>query len=102
MIINSVSYLLSNWTGPENPKKDSIKKLYAIDGTQTIVNYGSRISKTASMTIINMTQANYLSLTEYLITNAGKKIAIRPESAEEIRDTFISNLKLIRRVKVDL
>lgn len=83
MIINTVSYSLSEITSSGGNKKDTVKYLTAIDGTDIIVNFGARLKKTASFTLINITQTNFLSLTEYLITNAGQKVALRPENAGE-------------------
>jgi len=83
MIINAVSYSLSDIKSAATPKGNTVKYLTAIDGTDIIINFGARIRKSCTFTITKISQANYLSLTEYLISNAGQKVALRPENSGE-------------------
>lgn len=84
MIINGTSYqIVVGYNAPTDPLANTIKYRTFIDGGVRPLNYGARKERVAEFTMINITRSNFVSLADYLILNAGKKIAITPENSGE-------------------
>ncbi len=65
-------------------KDDTIKFLTMIDGTVEIINYGARKASEAEFKIINLTNTQFYTLTDYLIANAGEKVLLTLENEAEV------------------
>jgi hypothetical protein len=73
------------FTTSENPLSESIIKRAYIDGTFDFISYGARKGRIAEFTIMHLTKANSITLTNYFLSNVGNKVLFTIENdGEEI------------------
>lgn len=82
MEINSVEYNINiGYSSSEDPKKDTVKFLTYMDGSDVVINYGARVERISEFTIIDLDNSEFITLVEYLIANAGNKVLIKTRTS---------------------
>ena len=85
MIIDSQGTfkILEEFSSNSDPKNETVKFIPKIDGSISVINYGSRISKAVKITVSYLTLAKQISLLNFLISNVGEKIQLTRENDTE-------------------
>jgi len=84
MIINGTSYKITiGYNASSDPKEDTIKYIHMMDGSQVTVDFGARKERIADIEIVNLGKAQFVTLVEYMLVNAGNKVLIQIENDQE-------------------
>lgn len=80
----STSHQISiGYNSPADALSDTVKYRTFIDGGTSSISFGARKERIAEFKVINVDKDEFLTLTKYLIDNAGHKIKLTPENSGE-------------------
>ena len=61
MEINSTEYNINiGYSSSEDPKKETVKFLNYMDGSDEVINYGARLERIAKITVIDLDNSEFI------------------------------------------